>query len=225
MARDPQQLQLDLEHAFAELDGKITSNGDDREYDAELLRSAWIREQYVDDILPYEEDLIERILARVQTQLQYLELHSAMEEANKLQLVILETELERIQFLLRSYIRLRLLKIDRYAIYIQTEPVVLQNLSQTEAEYMKKHLELLSELLHDSCLSKLPPSLRSLSEPEMVTRPDMTKPVFLMCKSDTAVDIGGEGEDSILEMKVGEVYVIRYQYIRHLLERDDVVIV
>lgn len=56
----------------------------------------------------------------------------------KLKLLIVESELERVKFLIRGYLRMRLSKIDKYTLYIQQNEGLLKRLSTEEVQYMQR---------------------------------------------------------------------------------------
>lgn len=56
----------------------------------------------------------------------------------KLKLLIVESELERVKFLIRGYLRMRLAKIDKYTLYIQQDEGLLKRLSTEEVQYMQR---------------------------------------------------------------------------------------
>ena len=104
------QIQEDLEDAFRGLDEQretVESNlNEEKALDLELLTQVWIRERSIEEILPYESDLMERIIERVQEQVEFLEINSEdsliNEKTMKLVLIIVETELEKVRYLLKS---------------------------------------------------------------------------------------------------------------------------
>lgn len=56
----------------------------------------------------------------------------------KVKLLIVESELERIKFLIRSYLRSRLTKIDKYTLYLKSDQEQLVKLSEKEVQYMER---------------------------------------------------------------------------------------
>lgn len=56
----------------------------------------------------------------------------------KVKLLIVESELERIKFLVRGYLRSRLTKIDKYTLHIKQNEDQLNKLSEKEIQYMER---------------------------------------------------------------------------------------
>lgn len=83
-----------------------------RALDLQALTRAWINERSCPELLPYPQDLIQRSTEGVQQQIERIEnLTGAMDPSANFTLVILQTELERVKFLLRSFLRARIAKV------------------------------------------------------------------------------------------------------------------
>ena len=206
--------------------GNERANEREKDEDMKFLREAWIKEKMVPDILPYEEGLIERILERIRTQLEFIEMNSlelqTQEKDIKLMLVIVESELERVQFLIRSYVRLRLQKIDQYALHIQENENQREKLNQDEVTYMEGHLTMLYELFEDQFLKKTRSRINNIGEDQdMVDEPDLDRHVFLQCTEPSRAPIDAEE----LVLSPGEVYVMRYRSVAKLLSRGEAVVI
>eukprot|EP00878_Enallax_costatus_P020524 GHUV01021701.1.p1 GENE.GHUV01021701.1~~GHUV01021701.1.p1 ORF type:complete len:129 (+),score=17.89 GHUV01021701.1:176-562(+) len=82
--------------------------------DFQLLKRALLNERMAPEILQYQEDLVERIKLGLQRQEEEL---VAMESQKEMDLVrqVLSYERDRVRYLLKSYLRARLQKIQQYA--------------------------------------------------------------------------------------------------------------
>lgn len=204
------------------------------------LQQAWVQEKTVPELLPYKESLIDRIMNRVRKQLEFIEINSVElqthEKDIKLMLVIIESELERIQFLIRAYVRIRLSKIDRFALYIQNSTTEIKKLNNDEVMYMEGHLAMLHELFYQQYLKKMPngggvESDNSNSnigdDPEMVEIPDLDRHVFVRCVSDSQLVLNDKVSEQREElfMKAGEVYIMRYKSVAQLVQRGAVEVI
>jgi len=129
----------------------------------------------------------------------------ALSGANlNLVLSILQTDLSRTQFLLRSYLRQRLAKVARHATYYLKYHVDSSSsaesqgqgrdgggdtktplLSSEEIQYLRHHANLLSNLYDSSFLLSLPPNLRRLDDntggSRMDEGPDGAEGVLVRC--------------------------------------------
>lgn len=108
-----------------ERDARPNESGQTRlkEDDLQELTQAWISERMSPELLDYKDSLIERILSRIREQVELIELNSielqTQEKDIKLQLMIIESELDRVNFILRSYLRTRLSKVRTQLLLLQ----------------------------------------------------------------------------------------------------------
>ena len=71
---------------------------------------------------------------------------------------VYEMELERIRYVLRCYLKRRLAKLERLALYVLRARLE-HRLSQAEASYVRAYTDLLGAHLHRTFLAQLPVSL------------------------------------------------------------------
>jgi hypothetical protein len=83
------------------------------------LIQAWINERAAPELLYYEEELVNALRTRLEAQMNMIDdrLDHATEQ-NALATVLYQTEVERVKFVLKSYLRARLYKVIYYCIYI-----------------------------------------------------------------------------------------------------------
>lgn len=85
---------------------------DPRAVDLQCLTRAWINERTAPDLLPYPTDLITRSNEGIKRQIQVIEdMTGSMDPSKNFTLIILQTELERMKFLIRSFLRARIAKV------------------------------------------------------------------------------------------------------------------
>lgn len=204
------------------------------------LVTAMLNERMAPDLLPYKHELMETVLTKLSNQQQYLldsyeygdtNVESGVLRSDfKLQLMIIETEIERLSYLVRLYIRTRLAKIDTFTIYYIKEsaeqPEWTQKLlSEQERTYMHKHFRILTQLYNNSFLKKFPPNLTLLDAQDgaedMITVPELDQPIFIRVvrKEPIVLNLGSEGE---LELEHNGVYVVIYRLIKRYLELGDI---
>lgn len=236
--------------------------------DYSRLMTLWRNERCAPELLPYPSLLLSRMLRRVQEQMENIENISmgfyentisgdlknsgvSYDKTNeKLPLLCMEAELERVKFLLRSYLRCRLSKIDKFMLYLkqldydETNVTPLNELlSEQEQVYHSRHFAISLKLLNSSILKHMPPELQAINDTEgsvsMIDEPEWNKFVFIHVKepSDHAnedplleknefgklcytVTIHELNED--VELNIGGIYVMRYAVIKDLLRNDKV---
>ncbi len=208
--------------------GPKEESENDRDEDLRKISEVWIKEKSVPELLPYENKLMDRLLERMRKQIEFIEINSIElqqdEREIKLLLVIVENELDRVQFLIRSYIRTRLLKIDKFSIFIRSDKEELAKLSPNETAYMEKHLQLLMDLYNSQFLGRLPENLQALDEVaggiSMVEKPDYGRPIFIKCNRDRQVVI----DDEAVDLSRNGIYVLRYSALSDLVKAGEVMV-
>ncbi|KAI9788139.1 MAG: GINS complex subunit [Peltula sp. TS41687] len=155
-----------------------------------------------------------------------------MDPKTNFRLIVIQTELERFKFLVRSLLRARIAKIDKHPLHILSSPELKARLSPSELRYLTQHQTLLHTHYLSSFLSNFPEQLRRLDDTaggiSMIERPDLDTVVFVRVLRD--VDLartegGGGGGDLSGEggrLGRGEVCVVRYSLVREAVLRADV---
>ncbi|KIX98331.1 uncharacterized protein Z520_05632 [Fonsecaea multimorphosa CBS 102226] len=234
--------------------------------DHQLLTRAWTSERCAPDLLPYPTELMSRVMARVQAQISRIEdLASGMDGGSSslypnsmdgivggkptsstqnanLILAILQTDLSRSQFLVRSLLRQRLAKMTKYATYYLTQHLNSDTktstiMSTSEVAFLRHHQALIGELYDSSFLNSLPTGLQRMDDSSggvpMIEGPDGSKAVLVRCLSegtwnnerdvDEARDQDQEeGASVVLRMRRGEVWVVRWKDVRKGVQRGEV---
>ncbi len=137
-----------------------------------------------------------------------------MDPKTNFALIVIQTELERYKFLVRSYLRARIAKIDRHALHYLSAPDLRARLSPTELAYATRHQALLHNHYLSSFLSSFPPALQNLNDTagniSMIDAPDLDTAVFIRLLQDTAVEGRGTDADGAMDGKGGDVVILRW---------------
>ncbi|KAG0655174.1 GINS complex subunit [Maudiozyma exigua] len=233
----------------------------------------WRNERCAPELLPYPHNLMTRMLSRIQEQMERLEIismdflgqqHSTtttdttgnnpVNNNNMLPLLCMEAELERIKFVIRSFIRCRLSKIDKFSLYLrqineENESISpLQDfLSKDEMIYYESHSEILLKLFNDTILKHLPPNMQAINDNTgtvpMIDEPDWNKFVFIkvigpqnkIFNTDPILIKGDNGKwyyeviipelQERVELIIDSIYVMRYKVIKDLLMEGKVTLI
>lgn len=167
----------------------------------------------------------------------------SMDPKTNFKLIILQTELERFKFLVRSFLRARIAKvwiyilrkalratvdgpqIDAHPLHYQTHELNYTLLSQSETQYLQAHQTLLTTHYQTSFLSQFPQSLQRLDDTaggiSMIDRPDAEKAVFVRVLRDCGA-VTVEGADVRCEFRKGDVWVIRWNAVKEKVQLGDV---
>ncbi|OJT05862.1 DNA replication complex GINS protein sld5 [Trametes pubescens] len=151
----------------------------------QLIRH-WMNERHAPDILPGQEMLLGRLLDHIRKQSNDVELLRAdpdSSEEEHFRIMLVQTEVERVKFVIRSYIRTRLHKIEKHARYISSTPDIHEKLSKAELDHARRYSQLVEYHFNQSVLQSLPEQQRSMEDnvafmPPMTAEPDKLRPVF-----------------------------------------------
>ncbi|SCU91364.1 LAFA_0F03290g1_1 [Lachancea sp. 'fantastica'] len=237
--------------------------------DFQTLMTHWRNERMSPELLPFPHLLMQRTLRRVQEQIEHIEMLSMgyLDDASgsadtadgrsaalmsKLPLLGMEADLERLKFVLRSFLRCRLAKIDKHSLYLRQfseEGAAIpldELLSRQELEYHERHFAILLKLLNNSILRHLPPELQAIDDNDgsvkMVEEPEWSRFVFVFVNgpdprrqqdpdprllvSETTgqqfYPVTIEELQEEAELAIGGIYVMRYNVVRELILENKV---
>ncbi|CAK9135497.1 unnamed protein product [Ilex paraguariensis] len=97
-----------------------------------------------------------------------------------------QMDLDRILFLLRSYLRTRLQKIEKYMFHIQKATELWNRLSKQEQNFAKRSIEDIEQHFEQSVLSKLPDRYKSHLKQSVTSEEDDMEPLldtYVICRS------------------------------------------
>lgn len=158
-------------------------------------------------------------------------------ETGRLASSIYWMDLDRAKFLLRSYLRVRLHKLEAHVMHAVLEKRIFNRLSKAEQDYALEYVNIVEAHMKRSVLDALPSNYRSLlqqmeeqpeegdgapGELDMIDAPDLTRHVFARIKEDRT-NVAVDGDD--LDLAKDSLYIIRYELFRGLLEEGSVELV
>ncbi|GMY27942.1 DNA replication complex GINS protein SLD5 [Fagus crenata] len=195
--------------------------------DVELLKKAWRNEKAAPEILRFETSLIQRSRGQIQLMEETIEEY-ASSGIDPLTVSLYQMDLDRVQYLLRSYLRIRLQKIEKYMSHISKSSEVQSRLSEQEKVFARRCADDMERHLEDSVLSKLPDNYRDIvkqsiisEENDMIPEPQLD--TFVVCKSRRFLGpFQLVGSDELLEMKPDELCIIHYNSIRERVQEGDI---
>ncbi|KAK0657675.1 hypothetical protein B0T16DRAFT_317425 [Cercophora newfieldiana] len=192
--------------------------------DLQDLTRAWVAERSAPELLSWPSDgLFERISDSIRRQIERIEeMTGDMDPKTNFALIVIQTELERFKFLVRSYLRARLSKIDRHALHYLSTDELRARLSDTEMAYASRHQALLHNHYLSSFLSSFPPALQNLNDTSggiaMVDTPDLESAVFIRLLNDSLVMGRGVDTDDTSEFQEGDIVILRWSDAKSLVE-------
>ena len=141
---------------------------------------------------------------------------------------IFTVEVTRVKYMLRSYLRTRLFKVERYCMHYLDSPDVRERLSQLETTYAENYLRLVAGHLQNTVTTKLPEAFGNVfkqasahASNDMIPAPDLGKHVFARVLRDLGfIEVYEDGGTH--ELNKGDLYIMRYNMLRPLLENGAV---
>jgi GINS complex subunit 4 len=141
-------------------------------------------------------------------------------------LIVIQTELERYRYLVRSYLRARIAKIDRHTLHYLSTDALRARLSEMELAYATRHQALLHNHYLSSFLSSFPPGLQNLNDTaggvSMIETPDLESAVFIrLLRDDVAVSARGVDADDDARMRESDIVILRWADAKPLVDAGD----
>ena len=143
--------------------------------------------------------------------------------------MIYETEVERVLYLLRSYLRTRILKIQKHALFLAKDEEAQSRLSESETTFAAKYAALYQRQLDREAwavadTSRLPDPLKQISQiSNLVTPPNLDAHVFCVATRDCP-PIAVEGTTDVIELNQGEIALLSYAPLRPLIDDGSVLL-
>ncbi|KAL7913067.1 hypothetical protein GGI35DRAFT_476878 [Trichoderma velutinum] len=195
--------------------------------DLQALTRLWVAERSAPELLNWPADgLFERVNSKIKNQIEKIEdMTGDMDPKTNFALIVIQTELERYKFLVRSYLRTRIAKIDKHTLHYLSTEELRQRLSPTELAYATRHQALLHNHYLSSFLSSFPQRLQNLNDTagnvSMIDSPDLDTAVFVRLLRDKDVFGRGTDVDTILPAANRDVLIMRWSSAKVLVEDGD----
>lgn len=182
------------------------------------IENAWMNERFAPEILPQKSDLMDCMLQ----QIAHMEENIKRLDKNDLRALVHRMELDRIRYVISSYLRTRLEKIERYTIHILSEE---DNRSPEEAyltpgelRFAKEYLASMETLFKTIALQNMPPSCQRFEVNKFAIKPNMQAHVFLRAKEKvTGIILPGTLNEEI-DFEEGSQHIIQYSAVAHLVK-------
>jgi GINS complex subunit 4 len=199
--------------AFSEL----PLNGTNGAFSSAALRQAWQNEKNSPEILNYEGYLVHEVTEQLQRREDQL-MAGATSVQEQFTANLLKMEMERVRYILKSYLRIRLAKIERFYPHLIANEGDMDRLSEEEKQFCITFGNAVVAHFHNAFLRHVPELISQpfSSEDRSVPTPDLDKHVMCRVLEDIeAYEIDRDEEP--LRMVAGDIFVFRYRAIRPLL--------
>eukprot|EP00484_Ammonia_sp_Unknown_P018938 CAMPEP_0197025746 /NCGR_PEP_ID=MMETSP1384-20130603/5973_1 /TAXON_ID=29189 /ORGANISM="Ammonia sp." /LENGTH=300 /DNA_ID=CAMNT_0042454317 /DNA_START=93 /DNA_END=995 /DNA_ORIENTATION=+ len=190
-----------------------------------MLTISWRNEKLAPEILEYEGEYVERVKAALEDK--ELEIDEMNEQIankcnagnidnNKMMAASIDwykKEMQRIRYILHSYLRVRLWKIQRYLLHILSDADAYNRLSAAEQKFATAYSDIGETHFKNCFLRDLPTKYRSITDPEMFVRPNLNQ--FVVIKAnENRDDIMIEDNKHHVQLQKGNIFVSRYHNFR-----------
>jgi len=182
------------------------------------LRLAWITERGAPEILFFEEEMVQTVKSLIEEQQAIIDEGRAEHKSDFLA-NIQQMEVDRLTYILNSYVRTRLKKIEKYALYILRNAGILERLSEFEKKFAEGYVDLFEAHMMSSFLEHLPPNVRSIeqqtADTNMIDEPDLNQIVFARFKQDVGQVQITELDEFVI--KAGDLLALPYSTVKDFL--------
>ncbi|VFV30177.1 dna replication complex gins [Lynx pardinus] len=188
----------------------------------ESLEQAWMNEKFAPELLESKSEIVECVME----QLDHMEENLRRAKKGDLKVSIHRMEMERIRYVLSSYLRCRLMKIEKFFPHILEKEKTahegeLSSLSPEELVFAKQYMANTETYLKNVALKHMPPNLQMVDLLRSVPKPDLDSYVFLRVKErqenilvEPETD---EQRDYVIDLEEGSQHLIRYKTIAPLV--------
>uniref|UniRef100_A0A8C5QY17 DNA replication complex GINS protein SLD5 n=1 Tax=Leptobrachium leishanense TaxID=445787 RepID=A0A8C5QY17_9ANUR len=186
------------------------------------LEEAWLNEKFAPELLESKSEIVECVME----QLNHMEQNLQRAKSGDLKISLHRMEIERIRYMLSSYLRSRLVKIEKFFPHIlekeksrgEGEPSYL---SPEEFAFAKEYMTNTENLLKSVALRHMPPNQQTVDLLQAVPKPNLDSFVFLKVKERQENILvepeSDEQSEYAVDMEVGSQHLIRYRTIAPLV--------
>ena len=200
----------------------------------------WRNEKLSQMLLPYEENIINEVTSLIEKKEKELE----DKKIDKNVRYYIEIDIHRIKFIIKDYLRIRLMKIEKYLFYLlknnkidilsQNEIKFAAELMDVKAAYFIQGLKKMNSLANnfypftDKNKTRIE-KMQSISD-AMITKPTESEFVIIQNISNNTIDINireisNDYQGEFLSIYSGEKCLVPFKLIEPYLERKQVKII
>ncbi|XP_015609842.1 DNA replication complex GINS protein SLD5 [Cephus cinctus] len=186
------------------------------------IENAWLNEKFAPEILPHQSDAVECMLQ----QISHMEDNMKSLGKGSMKSLIHQMEINRIRFIISSYLRCRLEKIEQYAMHILTEEAQRGRedgyLSSDELRFAKDYLSSIELLFRTLALQHMPNVLQKFEIETMTVKPNIHAHVFLRAnKRITGIIVPGTVDEEV-DFEEGSQHIVQYSAVADLVKNGDI---
>ena len=208
-------------------DENILGSGDEDDDEIEVtaqevyekLKEAWLNEKFSPELLESKIELVDCMLVQVK------EIENGMSDKSKTKDLVSslqKIELERVKFVIASYLRERLKKIEANVIHVlEQEGNGAGKLSAEELVFAKTFADNLQKHFNTLALQHMPENMQKLDEKKNIPRPN-TDAYVLVKVNERQDQVLLDPDDEPVDLDPGTIHCVRYQPVASLIDANTV---
>ncbi|XP_069702248.1 DNA replication complex GINS protein SLD5 [Periplaneta americana] len=189
------------------------------------LKDIWLNERNCPELLQHQTDVVDCML----DQIHQMEDNLCKLKKNDFRVVIHRQELDRIRYIIADYLRVRINKIEQYAIHIleqegkrSPEDAVL---SPAELKFAREFVANMESHFTIVALRHMPSNFQHFDKDKLTIAPNISSHVFLRAKRNiTGVVIEGDSEnrDEEVDLDENSQHIMQYKPIAEYVKSGAV---
>lgn len=184
-----------------------------------VIQEAWLNEKLCPEVLPNVKECVEIMIEQVEQ----MEANVSQLENTDLRSLIHKQEIERIKYLIRSYLRFRLEKIETYSLSLFKNQSVL---SEDEKKFLLEYTTITVDALKSLCHNMPGPSAQ-LTSKQLEIAPDLNAFVFVKSKealSDAIIVQDGINSEEVVIEKDSQ-HILPYNAVKEHIRNSTMVLI
>ncbi|XP_076382638.1 DNA replication complex GINS protein SLD5 [Megalopta genalis] len=186
------------------------------------IEQAWLNEKFAPEILPHQADLVDCMLQ----QITHMEDNMKRLTKGDLRIMVHRMELDRIKFVISSYLRARLEKIEKYTIHILSQEANRSPeecyLTPAELQFAKEFLASMETLFRTIALQHMPGNFQTFEVNRLSIKPNMQTYVFLRANQRIDGIVLPGSLDEEIDFEQGSQHIIQYSAVANLVKSGAV---
>ncbi|XP_055863347.1 DNA replication complex GINS protein SLD5-like [Biomphalaria glabrata] len=191
------------------------------------LEEAWLNEKFSPDLLPVKSNLVECMLDQIVA----MENNISTLKKGDFRISVHRMEIDRIRYVISSYLRHRLAKIESLTTHVLQEEEKRRDsenvlMSPAELEFAKGYCNSVMTHLTNTALDHMPLKAATPNAKEIAVLPNLDSYVFLKVNENTENVLVEEetvdAREEIMDFEKGDQHIMRYKPIASLVESGGV---
>ena len=187
------------------------------------LEQAWMNEKLAPELLHARSEVVECMLEQVK------EMEENVRRVKKGDFVasLHQLEVERLRYLLASYLRTRLVKVEKFVFDLLAEEddrsvEEPSRMSSEELAYARVYCKNVESHMSSLVLEHMPANLQTLNKEKIAVRPNLDSYVFLKVKRRCEGVLVDDEDEEAVDLEEGSQHLMRYRPIVSLVANDSV---